>query len=89
MPNDPINKSVKKPWAIDESTIVTETFQIPDGYLPKGLWWDEDGACYAATECEGTASEPWYWAARNTKALEKGYNGQKLLPFFLPKDIKL
>ena len=78
----------EKSWAIDESKIVTETYQIPNGFMPKGNWWDEDGACYSAGHCD-TASDglSWRWAARNAKALAKGYRGQKLFPFVLTKGV--
>lgn len=71
-----------EPWKIDESTLVKETFQVPDGMMPKGIWWDKDGASYKAVPCVETK---WRWAACNAKALEKGYTGQELFDCIMPK----
>lgn len=84
MTENNINNTVKKPWAIDESTITTETFQVPDGRMPKGDWWDKDGACFKAVPCPELK---WRWAAMNAKALETGYIGQELFDFVMPKGL--
>lgn len=67
---------------IDARTLVKDTFTIPDGMMPKGNWWDKDGACFKAVPCVVTR---WRWAAMNAKALKTGYTGQELFPFVMPK----
>lgn len=82
-----INRLTSKPWAIDESTITTKTYPIDINNLPKGLYWDKDGACYQAKLCNiDPADNGWRWAARNPLALGKGYSGQELHPHYPYKD---
>lgn len=76
----------RKPWAIDEASLVTETRRIDENSLPEGPHWDEEGACYVAERCDpATFGCTWRWSARNAKALAKGYQGQPLHDAIIPK----
>lgn len=56
------------------------TTKITADNLPKGPYWDKDGACYEATKL--SLPEDWYWRACNEKALAKGYCGQELFDYY-------
>lgn len=72
--------------AIDETSIVTTKFPITKENLPKGKFWDEQGACYEAELCDFLPCG-WRWAAINLAALAKGdpVEGQVLSPVYLPR----
>jgi hypothetical protein len=48
-------------------------------------FWDDEGACYRAEKVFGCN---WYYVAHNIKALGKGYVGQPLYDFYMPKEVK-
>ena len=61
------------------------TMKITADNLPKGNFWDSDGACYRAEKVDPkTFGCEWYWMACNAKALKKAYVGQELFPFYMP-----
>lgn len=66
--NRPINNLVTTERPITWEDVAGKTF------------WDDEGACYQAEKCDPDMSNGrgWRYAARNLKALGKGYEGQAL-----------
>lgn len=64
-------------------TIVTKVIKIDKDNLPKGRFWDSEGACYSYERME-SLPEGYYLMARNLKALGKGYIGQPLNDCYIP-----
>lgn len=58
--------------------------EITKDNLPKGFWWDEDGACFEA-ELWKYDKKGWRWVARNIKAFAKGIPDKKMMPYIQPK----
>lgn len=48
--------------------------------MPKGFWWDEDGACFEAELCSAGDPEIWRWGPLNIIALEKWKPDKELFP---------
>lgn len=74
---------------IDKSTLTCKTRPITWEDVKGRTFWDEDGAAYQAQQVSSASfGRPWVFVACNLKALRKGYNGQPLFPFLLPRAIK-
>lgn len=56
--------------------------QITKDSLPKGPFWDEDGACFSAElDDPATTGCEWRWKPNNWLAFEKCQPDKELFPF--------